>query len=104
MLVNTARDPRKRSMQQVIGLVLILPLGVSLLTLPIALRPMLAIAVLLAGFYGAYLATRHGSRKLVIFASALAVLNTLSLIGIGTSSAVMALYFLAKFGWQAMMT
>lgn len=104
MRLNTSQDQKSRQMRKVIGLVLIIPLAASITRLPTPSAWIIAIAVMLCGIYGVYLAARQGSHKLIGFALSMVILNTLSLIGLSTYSAAMVLYIAGKFGMQMLMT
>ncbi|WP_141231041.1 hypothetical protein [Pseudomonas sp. Irchel 3F5] len=102
MLLSRTPAPGQRLRYKVIGYVLILPLAVSLVKLPPALALATAGAAVILGLYGAYLAASQGSRTLAFFAGTTAALNTLSLIALGTASAVIGGYWLAWIGWHAL--
>ena len=78
---------------KVIGLVLILPLMISLLGLD-AIGVLLAIAT---STYGVWFAAQHASRGLTATAAVITLLNVVSMLMLSTPSVLMALGYIAWF-------
>lgn len=85
----------KHVLRKVVGLVLIVPLLISLTPIPFGLWKVAALAALTGSVYGCWLARRQGSRGLTVFAVVTTLLNCLSLVALSTPSMLMGLWFVA---------
>ena len=83
-----------------VGWVLIVPLLVSLVRLPFPLGPALALGAIVASAYGVGFARRHASRRVTVLALICTLLNVVSLVGLGSASWLMALYYLSRVYWN----
>lgn len=89
----------KPILRQVAGWVVVLPLLVSFLTLPFPLGWFLAFGSIAASVYGVRFASRHASRRVMVLALVITLLNVLSLAMLSHASVLMALYRIAWIYW-----
>ncbi|TFF09118.1 hypothetical protein EXW72_09275 [Pseudomonas sp. BCA14] len=85
----------KPILRQVVGWVVVLPLLVSFVRLPFPFGLFLALGSIVASAYGVWLARRHASRRVTVFAWGVTLLNATSLILTGNASVLVALYWTA---------
>lgn len=85
---------------QVLGWVLVVPLIISFVRLPYPLGLIMALGVLVASIYGVWLASRHATRRVVLFALIVTLLNTISLVVMGTASLLKAVFYLVWVYWN----
>ncbi|KAA0943431.1 MULTISPECIES: hypothetical protein [unclassified Pseudomonas] len=92
-------SPNQRSsgpvIRKVVGLVVLLPLLLTLVKLPFFLAITMSLTAIASSFYGFWFAVRNAGRWLAAFAGAMALLNLISLIAMGTPSVLKGLYYIA---------
>lgn len=90
----------KPMLHQVVGWVLVLPLLLSFVKLPFLLGSVIAAGSIVGSVYGVLLARRHASRRVVVFAAIVTLLNIISFLLFSTGSLLKALYFTFRlFGY-----
>ena len=91
-MLEAEQHTQKNTLRQVVGWVVVLPLLVSFVRLPFPFGLLLMLGASAASAYGAGFAWRHASRRVMVFALIVTLLNVISLVAIGEVSLLKGLY------------